>query len=189
MESTKFKVLLEKVKKKGFKKVFEGDMGDGDLGSCQYDGIADIIDIYDSHDLTIPQLATVMGATFSPGPKTPAAKVIAKFKKEQEKEIRSTAKEYKEDPKKDLARLAKVKSLNKAFDFLKDQADDLWSAAPYIAALCFPKMKLKGMPKAPGFGPQWNVLAQNENYEVGFYCCLLMEEYKVDFESFEGFDT
>jgi hypothetical protein len=189
MEATKFKALLEKVKKKGFEKTFENACGDGGLGSCQYGGISDIIDICDEYDLTIPQLAAVLGATFTPGPKTPVAKVIAKFKKEEEKEIRSTAKAYKEDPKKDLAQLARVKTLNGAFNFARNQSWDLWAAASYFANLCFPKMKLKGMPKAPGFGPKWNVLAQNENYKTGFYCCLLMEEYKVNYDSFEGFDT
>lgn len=192
MKAEKFKELLEKTQKKGgFKKVFGGD-GNGGLGSCQYDGITDVLDPWSKYKLSIPQLAALMGATISMGPKTPQNLLIEKFKKDQKRELSEMAKEYpedKEDVKKSLGKLNKVKTLGGAFSYTRDESWDLWGAAAYFVKLAFPKLKIKSIPKAPGFGPIFNVLAQSENYETGLYCAILMSEYNLDEDDLEDFDT
>lgn len=86
--------------------------------------------------------------------------------------------------------LEDVRDITEAFHFLRDWSWDLWSVAPYIAAIVFPELCLGKMPDAPGFGPMLSVMAQSDNCRVGVICWLLKSYgYVEDDEPFQGFDT
>lgn len=81
-------------------------------------------------------------------------------------------------------------SLDCLFELTKSWAWDLWSAAPEIVSYGFEKLDINGIRSAPGVGPVLNMMAQSENYEVGFYCWLARSFGLVKSqESFANYDT
>ena len=81
-------------------------------------------------------------------------------------------------------------SLDCLFEWTKNQAWDLWSAAPVVVPFGFNELDIDGIQTAPGVGPELNIMAQSGNYETGFYCWLAWS-YKLvkSQESFAGYDT
>ena len=77
------------------------------------------------------------------------------------------------------------------FRVCRDSSWDLWSAAPFIAEICFSKLDISGIPKNENVnGPILNRLCQSENNDVAVYCYLLScFGFVNDTEPFIDFDT
>lgn len=73
------------------------------------------------------------------------------------------------------ASLSGIKSVTDVLHFLRDQAWDLWSAAPYIAKFVFPELNLGEI---------------CHEHTTGVMCWLLKSyNFVVDDEPFKGWDT
>jgi hypothetical protein len=83
-----------------------------------------------------------------------------------------------------------TKNVDDIFTMFKDFSWDLWSAASFLAPICFDGFALADVPVAPGFGPVLNQAVQSGNYETGLICALLVEHgMVVDTDCFVDFDT
>jgi len=111
------------------------------------------------------------------------------FKKEM-KDSRANKAIWSVDDRKELKQdLAVEPSVDAMFTICRGQAWDLWSAAPFIAGLLLKDLKVEA-PVAPGRGPKFNAMIQEESYRTGLYCWLLYHNGLVkDTDSFNGFDT
>lgn len=87
--------------------------------------------------------------------------------------------------------IKKYKSIADLLGFLKDNAWDLWSAAPFMAGIAFVQLDITGVEKAgaPKGIPILNAMVQSENNNVAIYCALLNAFYNVPEEAFKDFDT
>lgn len=208
MKKTK-KEWAEELEEMGWPDDFGGDLGLNDWGSCQYDDASKIYQLYFAirKDLSEKDTLDLLGIKFSFDDIKPIKKSVSLFARymrdeqkesaasdldycRSEKEKLETIKYSKEDEEELEASLAKVKSFDGMFACLKNEAWDLWAAAPFIFEYAFKSPILKGVPKAGGHGPRLNVLSQNENFEVGIMCALLKDKGLVkDETSFAGFDT
>jgi len=162
----------------------------GEWGSCQY-GTAN--DMYRALSLLEKERGR-MGALKALGlelkghltvmPMVEVSKVFI----EEEKEAWGTGDPEDEEMLENLPE--SFNSADEIFIYCRDQAWDLWSAAPAIGGTFYPELEIVGMEASPGVGPIFNVLAQNENYEVGFWCWWLESTGIVkDPDCYAGFDT
>lgn len=90
----------------------------------------------------------------------------------------------------DYKRLIKVSNVTDALHFLRDQAWDLWGAAPYIAHMIFLGLDLDELPDAPGLSVEHDAIVDGLEYNTGVACWLLKSYgFVEDEEPFTGFDT
>lgn len=77
------------------------------------------------------------------------------------------------------------------FHTCRDAAWDLWSAAPFIANICFTELDISNIPENENVkGPILNRLCQGENNNVAVYCYLLTKfGFVDDTEPFNDFST
>jgi len=98
--------------------------------------------------------------------------------------------DYRKDLENWYAVKDSIKTVADCFEYCKNQSWDLWSAAPWIAEICFDNLELLNVDQAPGAGPLLNVMVQGENYQTGFYCWLMSKHgFISDEAAFDGFDT
>jgi hypothetical protein len=128
-------------------------------------------------------------------------RVVAAFKESMQHDYERDAEKYADDKMwatdyaDDLADWNegkdKITDVSECMEWLKDQSWDLWGAAPWIAELCFDKLELLKVDKAPGVGPILNVFAQGENNDTGFYCWLMYKHGFIDSPDvvYDGYDT
>jgi hypothetical protein len=96
----------------------------------------------------------------------------------------------------DMFRDARLESIGDCFAVCRDSAWDLWKAAPKIAEVVFPGLKIDHLP-GPKFDPSkhqlLNIACWDENNKVGVCCYLLCLHGYVRWqdqeEVFGGFDT
>ena len=118
--------------------------------------------------------------------------VVAEFKEcvQQDKQRGADKWEYFEELEEWNENKDKIKTIDDCFEWCRETSWDLWSAAPWIAEICFDNLELLNVDQAPGAGPILNLMAQGDNYETGFFCWLMKKHGFVEDDSpFDGFDT
>jgi hypothetical protein len=195
----KFQALVEKTGGNSF--------GVNDFGSCQYTGALNMFNTLQyfykkrrpgGADCPTAEVARMrqrdatfakLGLQVTYKSVTPLGKAWKAFSKEMI-ESRSDKAIWDASDRKEVKEILKAfPSVDIMFLICRDQAWDLWSAAPFIANLMFKDLKII-IPKAPGVGPILNVAVQGENYNTGLCCWLLYNEGLVkDVDVFSGFDT
>ena len=82
-----------------------------------------------------------------------------------------------------------IKDVEEMFIFCRENAWDLWAAAPHIIDCILDGFKITS-PRSPGKGPIGNVIAQSQNYTVGIICAWLVDKRYVSNDTpFMDFDT
>jgi hypothetical protein len=96
--------------------------------------------------------------------------------------------EYKDDQEKEIEAMTTIKD---CFVLLRNQAWDLWSAAPMICDWVFLNFETSEIAdRTDGRGPSGNQMVQAENDRTGVYCAALHLHADVPEEAFScGFDT
>lgn len=117
-------------------------------------------------------------------------------KNEAEKQECINDEQVRADEKKKFLADMKVnpnRTVTEAFEIYRDCSWDLWGAAGKLGSTFFELPEETEDLKAPGKGPIFNILAQEENYETGLYCWLLwhyiIKRKGSPEEIFGGFDT
>ena len=83
-----------------------------------------------------------------------------------------------------------ISTIEDCFTLLRNQADDLWHAAPKVCDWVFTICKLNDIAdRTDGVGPIGNIMSQAENDRTGTYCAFLSLYAGVDESAFMGFDT
>jgi len=159
---------------------FESDM---DWGSCQYDTAKAMYDFYfamRAKGLTMVEAVKAIGGDLRLSGQRPFDKIRDEFADQRGDEEDDDL----------MTAITATTSVDDLFEIAREQAMDLWMAAPMIADCCFVTIEISDIPASPGFGPILNVAVQSENYTVGLYCAILKDVGLVsDEESFSGFDT
>lgn len=159
---------------------FESDM---DWGSCQYDTAKAMYDFYfamRAKGLSMVEAVKAIGGDLRLSGQRPFDKIRDEFSDHRGDE--------EDDDLTDA--IAKTTSVDELFEIAREQAMDLWMAAPMIADCCFETFEIGDIPESPGFGPILNVAVQSENYVVGLTCAILKDVGLVtNEESFGDFDT
>ena len=157
-----------------------------DWGSCQYTGAYNMFKALEKSGMD-PLKVDVRYTNVNT-----KEYALDEFKRCMEHDLKRSAEKYDfaEELRDWNAAKDGIKSVDDCFEFLKDQAWDLWSAAPWIAEICFDNLELLNVEKADGAGPILNVMAQGENNQTGFFCWLMSKHGFVSDEgAFDGFDT
>lgn len=158
-------------------------------GSCQYDTAADFYLNYVKED--------------SDKMKRKLSKVGVKFEFTQVNSfevIKQAAREFfqknyfeddfwKEEVPDMRQKFNRIKNINGLFNFMRNQAFDLWTAAHLIAEWTFKNLKIVCPDNSETYGPSLNQVVQMENNRTGLYCLLLTKYADVSERAFKGFDT
>lgn len=167
--------------------------GDLSWGSCQYDTAADFYWEIESTKAGIRRKLTSKGISFE-FKKIRSWDEIKKIAEDHFRENYWESEDWadyweKGEKEKRIKAFKRIKNVDGLFEYCKNQAWDLWCAAPRIANWVFEGLKLKGVKKAGGVGPVMNVLVQSDNFKVAVYCALLNAYLGTKEKSFTGFDT
>lgn len=159
---------------------FESDM---DWGSCQYDTAKAMYDFYfamRAKGLTMVEAVKAIGGSLQLSERLPFDKIRDEFAEQRGDEEDDDL----------MAAIVVMTSVDDLFAIAREQAMDLWMAAPMIASCCLETIEINNIPESPGFGPILNVAVQSENYTIGLYCAILKDIGLVtDEKSFRDFDT
>lgn len=189
----------EEIKTKSIEKIGEQEFEINTWGSCQYSGALAFFNTYFKmrKDLTKEEIFEVFNIQCS---KNFSWKnfVSTSFEIFQLIAIKNLAKniyEYNFDLKyirhkiDELTKISLCKNFDEYFRVLQSCGYDLWTAVKNTFNLLFDN-PLTNIPNAPGQGPILNIICQQQNYETGLCCALLIDlEIVKDFLSFANFST
>ena len=168
------------------------EFGVCDWGSCQYAGAEHAYEVFMKHwqknnrdtEKTIAEFNEALGCKIQRFA-VEKASMPENFRTQLKEQIADYDEEDKYDwPK----RIEMVVTPGDALKMCREMAWDLWSAAPFVASIC--GITIEEMPPAPGVGPEFNILAQNDNWQTGICCAVMIASgFTCGEEDFEGFDT
>jgi len=157
-----------------------------DWGSCQYTGAYNMYKALETSGMG-PLAVDVRYSNINT-----KEYVVAEFKECMQKDKQRGADnwEYFEELEEWNEMKGNIETIDDCFEWCRETSWDLWSAAPWIAEICFDNLELLNVEKAPGAGPILNIFAQGENNDTGFFCWLMKKYGFVEDDSpFDGFDT
>ncbi len=163
----------------------------GDWGSCQYSSAKWLYDLYFElrEKSSFEEALKELNIKVSFSGRADFDEIKHDFVADFDEEWRDLDKDWQEDVKEDFEQMRKATKVEDFFIFLRDYCYDLWGAAPLIASYAFQDLDIT-VEDSPGYGPVFNVMAQNENFDVAV-CCILLKEfgYIEDEDCFSGFAT
>jgi len=174
----------------------EQDFDVNDWGSCQYSGALAFFNTWQkmAKDLQIGEIASLLNIELKFSKIKQLHEVRLNMINDIVEQIRVCIPrqdvesiKYHTDT---LGMLCEAGNTEELFHAFRKSAWDLWTVAPYVAKHFIEGLEISGVPGAPGIGPEWNHVAQSQNYQTGLYCALLVQYgFVKDSNCFADFDT